>query len=281
MKAAITAASGQLGSEIVHATAVLLGKENVIAVARNPEKVTASDVEVLAGDYDSVAELKTAFSEVDIALLVSGMAPPDKRVVQHKNVIDAAKHAGVNRMVFSSIVGSNKSRSFNPIIESMRNTEEYIKNSGMDWTIGRNDLYLEPDLDYLDNYIDDGKITNCAADGKCRYTSRKELAFAYAKIIANPGHESSTYNLTGSAITQHQLAEIFNEVFGTRFHYEPLSVNDYEKDRKEALGEFMGKIVVGIYEGIRNGDFDVKSDFEKVSGRLHTSFQQIMEHYKK
>jgi NAD(P)H dehydrogenase (quinone) len=281
MKAAITAASGRLGSEIIQATVALIGKENVIAVARNLEKVKTLNVEARVGDYDNIAELKAAFSEVDIALLVSGMAPPDKRIIQHKNVIDAAKRAGVNRMVFTSIVGSNKSGNFNPIIESMRQTEEYMKNSGMDWTVGRNGLYMEPDLEYLDNYIQAGIISNCAADGKCGYTSRKELAFAYAKIIANPGHESSTYNLTGPAITQHQLAELFNEVFGSRLHYEPVSVEDYEKDRKEALGEFMGKIVAGIYEGIRNNDFDVRSDFEKVTGRPHTTYQEIMMYYNK
>ncbi|MGB5545952.1 MAG: hypothetical protein WBM74_05230, partial [Polyangiales bacterium] len=52
MKIAVTAASGQLGSEIVKACVALVGTQNVIALARTPAKASHLGVEVRPGDYD-------------------------------------------------------------------------------------------------------------------------------------------------------------------------------------------------------------------------------------
>ena len=45
------------------------------------------------------------------------------------------------------------------------------------------------------------------------------------------------------------------------------------------LGEFIGTIIAGIYQGIRSGAFDKSSDFTSAAGREHISwndyFQQI------
>ena len=50
MKIAITAASGQLGTEIVKATVVLLTRANVIGLARTPEKANDLGIEIRPGD---------------------------------------------------------------------------------------------------------------------------------------------------------------------------------------------------------------------------------------
>ena len=51
----------------------------------------------------------------------------------------------------------------------------------------------------------DGKITNCAGDGRCAYTTRAELADAYARMLTEDQHNGQTYNLAGPAITQYEL----------------------------------------------------------------------------
>lgn len=55
---AVTAASGQLGSEIVRATVEIVGKDNVIRLARTPGKAESLGVEVRPGDYDSPGDLE-------------------------------------------------------------------------------------------------------------------------------------------------------------------------------------------------------------------------------
>ena len=281
MKAAINAASGGLGGAIAQATAQLLGKENVIAVARTPEKAAHLGLETRAGDYNDKDQLTEAYKGVDVVLLVSSNAPPSERVAQHKNVIEAAIAAGAKRLVFTSIAGGIRGGTFSPIVKTMQETEILLENSDIDWTIGRNGLYIEPDFEYVNNYIKAGKIVNSAGEALCAYTSREELGAAYAHIIATEGHRSKIYNLTGPAITQQALVDIINEMYGANITYEAMAVEAYEQDRVAELGEYMGKIISGIYEAIHKGDFDVDSDFEALLGRPHETVLEFFEKHKK
>jgi len=279
MKIAVTSASGQLGSAIVQSLINEIGHESVIAIARTPENAKFHGIEVRKGDYNSRAEFDKALQGVDKVLLVSGMDHPDKRIQQHRNVIEAAKQNGVQKIVYTSIIGAETSTAFSPIVQSNRQTEEDIRNSGLAYVIGRNSIYIEPDLEYLDNYIEEGGIINCAGDGKCTYTSRDELGYAYTKMLLNEEHNGKTYNLCGEGITQKQLAEYINQVYKTNLKFSSISIDDYKKERQEALGEFMGTIIAGIYEGIRNGVNDLPSDFATASGRPHLSPLAMIENY--
>lgn len=280
MKIAVTSASGQLGAGIVKQLVKEIGASHVVAIARTPEKAAHLAVEVRKGDYNSREQFDEALKGVDRVLLVSGMDAPEKRIQQHRNVIEAAKQNGVQKIVYTSIIGDETGTAFSPIVQSNRQTESDVRASGLDWAIGRNGIYIEPDLEYLDTYIKEGEIRNCAGEGKCAYTSRGELAYAYAQMLLNDAHNSQTYNLMGKAISQAELAELINTVFGTKLKFNSVSVAAYEKERKAALGDFIGTVIAGIYEGIRSGVNDVPSDFEKVAGRPHMSPLEMMKAFK-
>ena len=273
-KIAVTAASGKLGSEIAKATVEIVGKENVVGLARTPSKAASLGVEIRPGDYTSLDQLKSSLQGVDSLLLVSGMDAPDKRIEQHRNVINAAKYAGVSKIVYTSIQGAEEDTAFSPIVQSNRQTEEDVRNSGLEWVVGRNGIYIEPDIEYIETYKQRGEIANCAGDGLCGYTTRGELAFAYARMLTESKHNGQTYNLHGEAITQQQLADYLNTAFGTDLKYREMSVAEYREERVEELGEFMGNIIAGIYAGIRTGACNNESHFENAAGRPHQSWDE-------
>jgi NAD(P)H dehydrogenase (quinone) len=219
---------------------------------------------------------------VDAVVLVSGMDAPEQRIEQHRNVIDAARSAGVAKIVYTSVQGAEKGTAFSPIVQSNRQTEEDVRNSGLDWVIGRNGIYIEPDVDYLDTYVEAGGITNCAGDGRCGYTTRPELAYAYAQMLTDDRHNGHTYNLHGEAITQYELVEHLNRAFATDLTYTPTSVVEYRSDRIAELGEFIGTVITGIYQGIRDGEADNPSHYAEAAGREHVSwpayFADLTEH---
>lgn len=142
MKLAVTSASGQLGTTVVSSLVDAIGQENVIAIARTPAHVESLGVKVRAGDYNQKAQFDHALKDVDTLLLVSGNDATEKLKQQHANVIDAAKAAGVNKVVYTSIIGPVRDSDFSPIVKSNRHTEEYLKNSGLAWSIGRNGVYI-------------------------------------------------------------------------------------------------------------------------------------------
>lgn len=280
MKIAVTAASGNLGSAIINKLKQEIGTENIIGIARTTEKANFLGVEIRKGDYNNKEDFDIALKGVDALLLISGMDHPDKRIQQHQNIIEAAKENGVQKIVYTSIFGAEKGNAFSPIVASNRQTEEDIKSSGLQWAIGRNGIYIEPDLEYLENYKNDGSIINCAADGKCGYTSRQELAYAYFNMLTNNSLVGKTYNLFGESITQNELANKINKAFNTSLEYKNISVDEYVKQRQSALGDFMGTIIGGIYEGIKTGKFDGESNFSEVTKRPHKSIDEMINEFK-
>lgn len=273
MTIAVTAVSGQLGSTIAKKLVARNPGVNIVGLARSPDKVQVQGLEVRAGEYTDGHAMKTALSGVRTLLMVSLNTPPDIRADQHRIAIKAAKEAGVRRIVYTSVQGAENGTAFSPVVQSNRQTEADIQASGMDWTIGRNGIYIEPDVEYIDSYIQAGAIRNSAGDGRCGYTTRSELADAYANMLLDESHNGQLYNLHGELLTQADLADHLSTAFNTRLSYSPMSVEEYRADRIAELGDMMGTIIAGIYEGIRSGAMDRPSDFEGAAGRPHQPWE--------
>ncbi len=281
MKVAITAVSGQLGASIARRAIEEFGINNVVGTARSPEKAKGLGIKIFQADYDSKDGFLEAFQGIDAVVLISSMGDPAHRIGQHRNVIRAAKETGVKKFIYTSIIGKKGESTFDAIVNSNRQTEEDVKDSGLEYAVGRNGLYIEPDVEYLDNYIKEGKIANCAADGKCPYTSRDELAIAYIQLLKNDSLKNQTYNLVGEAITQTELVGYFNKYFDSKLVYESQTPEEYLKWQQIHNGEFLGSIIAGIYKKIRNNEFDLESDYEKVVGRKHKTIPEIFRQYNK
>ncbi|MCB1716420.1 MAG: NAD(P)H-binding protein [Candidatus Competibacteraceae bacterium] len=272
MSTAVTAVSGQLGSTIAKALIAMNTGEPVIGLARTPEHSEGLGIEIRPGDYAKPEQLQASLKGVNTLLLVSGNGAPEERIGQHRNVIEAAKIARVKKIVYTSVQGAETGTAFSPVIQSNRQTEADVRNSGLDWVIGRNGIYIEPDIEYIESYRKAGELANCAGDGRCGYTTRPELAFAYARMLTGAAHNGHTYLLHGTPLTQAQLADYLNQAFGTALTYRPMSVDEYKADRIAELGEFIGTIIAGIYQSIRDGALDNPSDFATAAGRPHQSW---------
>ncbi|MEO1016518.1 MAG: NAD(P)H-binding protein [Pseudomonadota bacterium] len=272
MRIAVTGASGGLGSAIIKATAALAGRDQVVGICRRPERAASLDVEIRAGDYGDGDRYRQALEGIDSLLLVSGMDAPDRRIELHRNVIKAATAAGVGKIVYTSVQGLAEGTAFSPIIQSNRQTERDVQESGIEWAIGRNGLYIEPDVEYIETYRKHGKVANCAGAGACGYTTRAELGCAFARLLTDPDHNGQIYNLHGPAITQTELVNYLNMAFDTDLVFEFVSFEAYKAARVAELGPFIGTIIAGIYDTICKGAFNNPSDFERVAERRHQSW---------
>jgi NAD(P)H dehydrogenase (quinone) len=272
MTIAVTAVSGQLGGAIAHNLINTPGGETIIGLARTPANAKDFDIEIRPGDYGQPDQLRASLAGVDTLLLVSGMDAPDARIQQHRNVIEAAKSAGVKKIVYTSIQGVEEGTAFSPVVQSNRQTEADVRDSGLAYAIGRNGIYIEPDVEFIDSYKARGEIANSAAAGKCGYTTRSELSHAYASLLTNDNFNGQTFNLWGTPISQTELTDYLNGAFGTSLTYREMTPEEYVADRTAELGDFIGPIIGGIYEGIRLGIYDVPSDFAVATGRPHQSW---------
>jgi len=241
----------------------------IVGLSRSPDKVQLGGIQVRPGEYSNRTQFTASLKGVDTFVMVSLNTPPEMRTEQHRTALAAAKDAGVRRIIYTSVQGAEDGPTASPVIQSNRQTEADLRAGGFDWTVGRNGIYIEPDVEYIDSYKAAGEIANSAGSGVCGYTTRSELAAAYANIALDERHNGRIYYLHGTAMTQADLASYLNTAFGTALRYREMTVEDYRADRRAALGDDMGPIIAGIYEGIRAGVFDVPSDFATAAGRPH------------
>ncbi len=100
-------------------------------------------------------------------------------------------------------------------------------------------------------------------------------------MLLESKHNGKVYNLFGECITQDELVEAMNEIFETDLEYVYMPLDEFRADRISEIGEFYGTLVAGIYEGIRQGAFELPSHYEEAAGRPHKSVVEMMEAFKR
>ena len=119
---AITGATGQFGAIALN---LLKAKHaNVIALVRNPAKI--SDVEARKFDYSKTEGQVEALQGVDTLILVSSNEI-GQRFVQHNNVIEAAKKAGVKHIIYTSLLGATNDNTVKSLAGEYVETEAALK----------------------------------------------------------------------------------------------------------------------------------------------------------
>jgi NAD(P)H dehydrogenase (quinone) len=107
MTIAVTGATGHLGRLVIKSLKEKAAGEPIVALVRSPEKAGDLGVEARAFDYARPDTLAPALAAVDTLLLISS-SEVGQREAQHRNVIEAAKAAGVKRIVYTSILHADR-----------------------------------------------------------------------------------------------------------------------------------------------------------------------------
>ncbi len=281
MKVAVTAATGNLGQQLLPELVAAVGTDHVVGIARKPENIAQPGIETRQGDYENPAGWATALQGIDTVIIISSPAGPWDRVQMHRNVIAGAKAAGVRKALYTSVIGNGLEADtlYAPVAAINRQAEQDLMNSGMEWAIPRNGLYLEFDVAHIVNAAETGGVFhNNGGDGRCGYITRHEIAVATAAMALNDRHNGKIYNLVGECLTQAELVQRVNEIYGLDVHYASITDEECFNKLEPARGEIVANMLTGCYQCIRNGAYDVASDFETLAGRPALSIaEQITE----
>ncbi len=277
---AVTGASGQLGRLVMEGLLARVPAENIVAAVRNPAKVAdlaARGVVVRAADYAKPETLDAALAGVDRLLLISS-SEVGGRVPQHRNVIAAAKRAGVRLVVYTSILHADVTPL--GLGAEHRETEALLRASGLPHVLLRNGWYTENYLASLPAALQHGAFAGSAGDGRIASAARADYAAAAVAVLTGEGHAGKVYELAGD--TSYALAELAVEVSrqtGRRIGYTNLSQAEYRAmlvgvGLPEPIADLLADSDAGAARG---GLFDEGHQLSALIGRPTTPLAVMVE----
>lgn len=304
MRYIVTGCDGQLGGRVAKNMLKEVPGEQLIFTCPDLNRIDPerrklweeSGVSLRQANYDDKEGMVEAFSGGDRIYFVSSIINGPKRVQQHKNVIDACKEVGVKHVTYTSFFGANRDGYHQYVLEDHRPTEAYLKESGLEYNIMRNNLYME---NYLTVSVILAMLSNNvwgtnAKEGKATYIAKDDSARCATALLLGKGGPNEDYDLTSlNPVSQRDICKMIAEKSGIDFKFVAMDDDEF-REYLEALhiptttdGDFSQSPVpfctmdmVTNEKGIAEDQMGVVShDVERLTGQKPLEVADLLDTY--
>ena len=241
----VTGGTGTTGKEII-GELHKLGAAGVRALVRDPGRasfIREAGFETVEGDFDRPETLDAALEGVERALLLT---PPSPKTFEfQRDFIEAAKRAGVRRVVKFSAFGADASAP-EGFGKWHGQAEDYLRESGLAWTMLRPNFFMQNLLGQARQIAAEGRIYQPVGDASASFIDVRDIASVAARALVEDGHEGEAYVLTGpEALSYAEVAAKLSEAAGREVTYVPISPEQF---RQGALAAGLPEWLVGALE---------------------------------
>lgn len=301
----VTGVDGKLGGRVAKFMLEKVTPQNLIFTCPDIKRLDSKKfeewvklgVKIKSASYDNKSQMVEAFSGGDRIYIVSGVLIGEKRVEQHKRVIDSAIEAGVKHITYSSFLGATEPEYEHVYVTPDHTaTEKYLKETGIPYNAMRNNLYLE---NYLTTSVmlalmSDNKWYTTAGKGKATFIPKDDAARAAAACLLGKGEDYKAYNICGKeSISQQNIVDLINELSGKSIEYCPVDSKtffryldsmhiprDTDGDFSNSPVPWCGNDMVTNEASIDEGLMDVASnDVELLTGKKPKTAKEIAQNY--
>lgn len=279
-KILITGATGNYGGGLVQSLAELGHTHDIALLVRDlgtdkARDLAAQGFEIRQGSYVDLASLEAAFEGIEVLFFVSA-SDIDGRWPQHLNVLQAAKKAGVQHIIYTSAGHKNTATDapLYPVMSAHIETEKWLQQSGIDFTILRHNLYAEVIPMFVGDKAALGHSKTVffpAGQGLSAFVTRTDLIEAGVKILLDsPSHKHKVYAFNGPANASfEQVAAGISDALGTPVVYVSPDLVSFENTMN---GYGVPAPIVGLLlqfaQGIAQGEFETgNNDLPQILGR--------------
>ena len=273
MKILVTTPSGKVGQALV--TTLKAAGATLRLGAHTVEKARAAfpGLEVVRLDHTDPATHAAAVQGVDALYLAS---PGDFPSAPEKALVDAAKKAGVKKVVKLAAMGIEHSD--NPL----RQVEEHVRASGLAFTFLHPTWFMQNFTTSMAGAIKAGTLAEPAGEGKTAFIDARDIAAVAAKALLEPGHEGKTYTLTGAELlSRGDVAAALSRELGRTVTYLPVTDEQFRAAVKGVLPPSYTELMSHLYSIVRAGHTAVKTDtVREVLGRAPISFAQFAKEHR-
>ncbi|WP_125771461.1 NAD(P)H-binding protein [Companilactobacillus furfuricola] len=275
MNIMVTGANGGYGSYAIDYLKKFAPDANIFGLVRNEAKGAAlkeKGINVRIGDFADKDSLIEAFKGIDRLLFVSVSIPGIQ-----KNVVDAAVEDGIKFIAYTSIFQPELDRFGLEI--NHKQTENWIKESGIKHVFLRNSWYAEVNQVLFDYAQQTGKFAYFANKGKLSFALKREYAEAGARVILD-GSDQEILNLAGKARSFADIAEGTKKAAGGDLGIKITTENNFIPTLAAAgispnwagVSQTYQEHTLDLNNGEDNAD---PTEFEKLLGHPLASMEEI------
>jgi uncharacterized protein YbjT (DUF2867 family) len=221
----ITGFAGAVGGQVAHR----LAHYAPVLLARDPTRAPDLGLQVRDCEYADEAAAVAALRGIEVLFMVSAAEAPDRRE-QQRTFIRAAASAGVRHLAYPSFAGAAADATFT-LGRDHHDTEEAIRESGMAFTILRDNFYA----DVILGFADESSVIRGPAGGGCvAAVARADVADVAAVVLRDPDrHVDATCTPTGpEALTLTEVAARAGAVLGRDLRFENQTIEEAYASRK-------------------------------------------------
>ncbi len=277
----VISATGSLGGRVVRR--LLAQGETVRAVCRTPAKAKELErlgAEVMHGDLRELDSLSQACQGVEKIFTTAHGFPGDgdnnPRTVDdvgNRQLIDAARTAGVKHFVFTSILGVRPDAPVD-FFRYKYAAEEYLRASGLSYTILRPSAFMETWAAMVGGpIVATGKTTIFGhGNNPINFVSVDDVAQFALIALSDPRACYQIIEIGGPGnLTLNQVAELFEQVSGrtAQKNHVPLPMMRVMSMVMRPIKPVMARqIAAGIYMDTAKQAFDVSQTLQQYPVRL-------------
>lgn len=304
MKYVVTGVDGKLAGRVAeHMLGQTEGSE-LIFTCPNPDRVpeekkkrwNQAGVTLRAVSYDDEEQMTAAFSGGERLFFISSILNGERRVRQHRSVIQACKKAGIEHITYTSFFGANREGYHQYVLPDHRATEKMLRECGLAYNIMRNNLYME---NYLTTSVMLAMLSNnvwgtTAGEGKVTSIAKDDSARCGAALLLGKGTPNKDYDLTSlEPLSQRDICSMIAEKSGIPFVYKPMNAEEFlaylealhipkttDGDFSRSPVPFCSNDMITNEAGIAEGQMGVVShDVELLTGRKPLEVRDLLDEY--
>jgi uncharacterized protein YbjT (DUF2867 family) len=271
MTVLVTGATGNVGRNVLDL--LLRAGVPVRATSRNPQSLDVpAEVDVRAADLADPSTFVDALDGVDKVFLFPNPAGA-------AGFADAAKAAGVKRIVVLSSMVMADPNATGMIAEMHSAVEQAVEQSGIPWTFVRPGAFATNTLAWSQSIKDDGGVRMPYAQSNVAPIHERDIAAVAVTALLNDGHEGGKYLLTGpESLTQARQAELIGTATGKPVWIEDLIDDDARAALAARFGSYASTGVVDTMLGYMKSQLgapaQVTDTVETVTGRPARTFAE-------
>lgn len=274
----VTGATGTIGREVVNE----LAKKSASARAGVRDKAKALKLfgpasELVEFDFENANTFSKALDGVRSLFILPPLTPDQIEVVNR--LVDAAKNAGVRKIVKLSAIGVDTGLTF-AVGDSHAATDRHICESGIAYTILRPNSFMQNFINYFPPR--DGVIYLPWGDGKASFIDTRDIAAVAAEALTSNRHDGKIYTLRGpAALGIADVVRLLSQASGHEIKYIDVPESAARDGMLQAgLPQWQVDALIELHAINKQSLWSaMTSDVQEVTGRSPTSFEQFARDY--